>query len=114
MGAPNLSTDRQADDPVLWSVDEPNLYSAIVTVEADGPPPRRTRDAEHRNVLAARVSIRVFQSEKEVSAVRFSVWIADDAARTPVSFQADLPFGNLAANLPRHSDFGVFSKGAAG
>jgi hypothetical protein len=48
---------------------------------------------------AARVSIRVFQSEKEVSAVHFSVWFADDAARTPVSFQADLPFGNLRGEL---------------
>ncbi len=29
-------------NPALWSVDEPNLYSAIVTVESDG----KTRDAE--------------------------------------------------------------------
>ena len=31
-----------AYDPALWSVDAPNLYSAIVTVESDGKP----RDAE--------------------------------------------------------------------
>jgi beta-galactosidase len=29
-------------EPVLWSVDEPNLYKAIVTIETDG----KTRDAE--------------------------------------------------------------------
>jgi beta-galactosidase len=32
----------QLSDPELWSVDEPNLYSAIVTVETSGKP----RDAE--------------------------------------------------------------------
>ncbi len=32
-------------DPILWSVDEPNLYKAIVTVETDG----KTRDAEQLN-----------------------------------------------------------------
>ncbi|MGA7524650.1 MAG: beta-galactosidase GalA [Acidobacteriaceae bacterium] len=32
-------------NPALWSVDEPNLYSAIVTVESDGQP----RDAERLN-----------------------------------------------------------------
>ncbi len=32
----------QLSDPALWSVDEPNLYSAIVTVETNGKP----RDAE--------------------------------------------------------------------
>jgi beta-galactosidase len=32
----------QLSDPALWSVDEPNLYSAIVTVETSGKP----RDAE--------------------------------------------------------------------
>jgi beta-galactosidase len=32
----------QLSDPALWSVDEPNLYTAIVTVESNGRP----RDAE--------------------------------------------------------------------
>jgi beta-galactosidase len=39
--APCTATATLAS-PALWSVDEPNLYSAIVTVESDGQP----RDAE--------------------------------------------------------------------
>lgn len=48
---------------------------------------------------ASRIVIQVFEDNKEISAIRFTVWLADDAARTPVSFQASLPFGNLKAEL---------------
>lgn len=48
---------------------------------------------------AARISIRVFQHEKEFSAAHFVAWFADDAAHTPVSFTADLPFGTLRGGL---------------
>jgi hypothetical protein len=48
---------------------------------------------------ASRVSIAVFQREKEVSAVHFTVWFANDAARAPVAMQAQLPFGTLRAEL---------------
>ncbi len=37
-----FAASAQLSDPALWSVDKPNLYSAIVTVEANGKP----RDAE--------------------------------------------------------------------
>ncbi|HKV05112.1 MAG TPA: DUF3108 domain-containing protein [Candidatus Acidoferrales bacterium] len=48
---------------------------------------------------ATRISIRVFQREKEVSAIHFVGWIANDAPRTPVVIQATLPFGALRAEL---------------
>jgi Protein of unknown function (DUF3108) len=48
---------------------------------------------------AARVSIRVFQYDKEITAIRLTLWIANDAARTPVVIQAALPFGNIRAEL---------------
>jgi beta-galactosidase len=41
-GAANFTATAKLANPALWSVDEPNLYSAIVTVEAGG----KTRDAE--------------------------------------------------------------------
>ena len=44
-GAAAFTATASLANPALWSVDAPNRYSAIVTVEADGPP-RRTRDAE--------------------------------------------------------------------
>ena len=37
-----IAATAKLANPALWSVDEPNLYSAIVTVEADG----KMRDAE--------------------------------------------------------------------
>ncbi len=50
---------------------------------------------------AARVSVSVFQHEKEVTAIHFAVWITSDAARTPVVLQATLPFGTLRAELTK-------------
>jgi hypothetical protein len=45
------------------------------------------------------LSLHVFQNEKEVSQVRYRMWIASDAARTPVLMEADLPFGTIRAEL---------------
>lgn len=48
---------------------------------------------------ASRISIDPFQHEKPVPGVHLIVWIADDAARTPVLMQAQLPIGNLRAEI---------------
>jgi len=48
---------------------------------------------------ASRVSIRLFQHDKEISGMKFSAWFAHDSARTPVLIEADLPFGNLRVEL---------------
>jgi hypothetical protein len=48
---------------------------------------------------ASRISIHLFQHDKEVSGMSFSAWLAHDPARTPVLMQADLPFGNLRVEL---------------
>lgn len=47
----------------------------------------------------SRVSIDLFQHQKPVPGVHLIVWIANDAAHTPVLLQAELPFGNLRAEL---------------
>lgn len=47
----------------------------------------------------SRVSISVFQHEKEVSAIHLAIWIAADSAHTPVVLQATLPFGTIRAEL---------------
>lgn len=64
------------------------------------------REASSENVQVAtgsfpatRVSIAIFQNEKEVSAIHFLVWFANNASRTPVLIQAQLPFGKLRAEL---------------
>lgn len=48
---------------------------------------------------AGRISMRVFQHDKEVRGTSFTVWVAHDAARTPVLLCAELPFGSLRAEL---------------
>jgi len=48
---------------------------------------------------ASHMTIRVFQHDKEMSAVHFSAWITNDATRKPVLIQAQLPFGSLRAEL---------------
>jgi len=44
-GSAKFAATAKLDAPLLWSVDEPNLYSAIVTVETGG----KARDAERVN-----------------------------------------------------------------
>jgi beta-galactosidase len=56
-GSTTYSATAELANPVLWSVDEPNLYSAIVTVESDG----KARDAER---IAFGVRTAVFDAEK--------------------------------------------------
>ena len=52
-----LPPARELANPALWSVDAPNLYSAIVTVEADG----KARDAER---VSFGVRTAVFDADK--------------------------------------------------
>jgi Protein of unknown function (DUF3108) len=51
------------------------------------------------NFTASRISIKVFQHEKEMTAIHVAIWLATDAAHTPVVLQATLPFGTLRAEL---------------
>ncbi|MGD0693804.1 MAG: beta-galactosidase GalA [Terriglobia bacterium] len=55
--AASYTATAKLANPALWSVDEPNLYSAIVTVESDG----KVRDAE-RVTFGLRTA--VFDAEK--------------------------------------------------
>jgi hypothetical protein len=47
----------------------------------------------------SRIGISIFRGGKEVPAVHFVTWLTDDAAKTPVIIQAELPFGNIRAEL---------------
>jgi hypothetical protein len=48
---------------------------------------------------ASRISVKVFQHEKEVTEIHIAFWVATDAAHTPVVLQATLPFGTIRAEL---------------
>jgi len=53
---------------------------------------------------ASRISIAVFQNHREVEALHYLLWIASDAARTPVLMEANLPFGTIRAELSSAND----------
>src|SRR5579863_8736525 len=59
-GAATFTATTKLASPALWSPDEPNLYSAIVTVESNG----KARDAERVNFGVRTV---VFDAEKGFS-----------------------------------------------
>jgi hypothetical protein len=48
---------------------------------------------------ASRISIRLFENGQEVPKLNFTIWLANDASRTPVEIQAELPFGSVRAEL---------------
>ncbi len=48
---------------------------------------------------ATKIDVRAFDRGREVNQARFAVWIAQNAARTPVQMQAQLPFGELKVQL---------------
>lgn len=47
----------------------------------------------------SRISIQLFQFRRLVAGLHFEIWLANDAARTPVVMRADLPFGHVRAEL---------------
>jgi hypothetical protein len=53
--------------------------------------------------IATRLSIQLFQYGKEMDGTHFSLWLAQDAARTPVLMQAELPFGSYRVELTSDS-----------
>jgi hypothetical protein len=50
---------------------------------------------------AQRISISVFEHEKELQAIHIAIWLANDPPHTPVAMQATLPFGTIRAELTK-------------
>ena len=48
---------------------------------------------------ASRVGVKLAQKNSQTPEIAFEVWLANNAARTPVQFQARLPFGSIRAEL---------------
>ena len=72
---------------------------AVYEIRARLDGPDETISVAAGKFSASRVSIHIFQHEKEVPGMTFSAWFAHDAPRTPVLIQADLPFGSLRVEL---------------
>lgn len=72
-----------------------DLYDMRAHCEAPSEPVQ----APAGNFSATRIAVHVFQYEKEVPSIRFEIWIGNDLAHTPVVIEANLPFGNIRAEL---------------
>jgi Protein of unknown function (DUF3108) len=48
---------------------------------------------------ASQIRVRIFEQGHEATDTSFSVWLADDAAHTPVLIEADLPIGSARVEL---------------
>jgi hypothetical protein len=51
------------------------------------------------NFQATKVAIHLFMHGKEVPGTSFSVWLTRDAVRTPILILAEMPYGNVRAEL---------------
>ena len=77
--------------------DGSDLYEMRAHVEAGS----ETVGTAMGNYQATRIAIRLFMHGKEVPQTNFSVWLAHDAARTPVLVVAEMPYGNFRGNRRR-------------
>jgi uncharacterized protein DUF3108 len=48
---------------------------------------------------ATKISLRLFQNNKEISGTKFMAWLANDAARTPILLEAEMPLGSVHVEL---------------
>jgi hypothetical protein len=48
---------------------------------------------------ASRIAVRLSRNDKQAPDINFDLWLANNPARTPVAFQAVLPFGSVRAEL---------------
>ena len=72
-----------------------DLYEARAQIEAASD----SVQVDAGSFAASRISIRLFKNGAEDASVHFTIWLANDPARTPVQFAAELPFGDLRAEL---------------
>jgi hypothetical protein len=49
--------------------------------------------------LAERITLRIFEQQRERTDLRIHFWLAKDPQRTPVQIEATLPFGNVRVQL---------------
>ena len=72
-----------------------DLYEMHAQIEAASD----SVQVEAGSFEASRISIQLFKNGTEDASIHFTIWLANDAARTPVQFAAELPFGDLRVQL---------------
>ena len=51
------------------------------------------------NFRATKIGLHIYSGATEMQQTRFTLWLARDAARTPTSMEAELPFGTFRLEL---------------
>ncbi len=72
-----------------------HVYDVVARIEQ--PPGQAAVPAGQ--FAASRIAIRLFEHGQELSDMRFALWLAQDAARTPVLMEADVPIGTARVEL---------------
>jgi len=72
-----------------------NVYQLAAKLEAKND----TLTVAAGTFSASRIAVRLSSSGARAPDINFGVWLANNPARTPVQFQAELPFGNVRAEL---------------
>lgn len=75
--------------------DGSHFYEIRATKEASG----EAVEVSAGKFSATRIGIQVSEQGRPVSGVHFTVWLAENSARTPVRMQADMPFGTLRIEM---------------
>jgi Protein of unknown function (DUF3108) len=95
-----LYTLRAADWQAIPELKAPvfdgrRLYDAVARIDT----PQGNVSVPAGNFPAYRIAIRLFDHGKELTDTRLWLWIARDAAHTPVLVEADIPFGTSRIEL---------------
>src|SRR6202165_4039442 len=72
-----------------------HLYDAVARIDT----PQGTVSVPAGNFPAFRIALRLFDHGKELTDTRLWLWIARNAAHTPVLVEADIPFGTARIEL---------------
>jgi len=85
---------REVQCPVF---DGKKLYEVMARLELE----RGEARVPAGTYAASRIEVRVFERGAEVPQTRFWLWLAQDATRTPVLVEAEIPFGSARVELTR-------------
>jgi hypothetical protein len=75
--------------------DGKNLYDVVAHLESSS----EQATVPAGQFSASKISVRVYDHGQELTSTRFSVWLAQDASRTPVLLEAELPIGTARLEM---------------
>jgi hypothetical protein len=90
------STDWRRTPEVRTPVfDGRNQYQVVARIE----PSSGEATVPAGQFVASKIDLRVFENSQEIAGTHFTLWLAQDAARTPVLIEAELPIGSARVEL---------------